>query len=74
MDARRQLDRAGWDVVMKTYRESFEKQFGDYRLEDFSFGFTGDANRGIVSIVHKGTALPGLRVVSEQNRWALDER
>ena len=71
---RRQFDRDGWDTAMRTYQEIFKKEFGDYRLEDFSFEFTGDENRGTVSIAYKGRTLPALRVINEKNEWKIDER
>lgn len=71
---RRQFDAEGWGKVMRTYQELFKKEFGDYRLEDFSFEFRGDERQGTVSIVYRGRTLPGLRVVNEQNAWKIDER
>jgi hypothetical protein len=71
---KQQFDREGWDKALRTYQDMFKKEFGDYRLQDFSFGFNGDENRGTVSVAHKGRALPGLRVVNETNEWKIDER
>ena len=71
---KQQFDREGWDKALRTYQDMFKKEFGDYRLQDFSFGFNGDDSRGTVSVAHKGRALPGLRVVNETNEWKIDER
>ena len=72
---RRQFDAEGWDRVVRTYQEVLKKEFGDdYRLEDFSFDFKGDENRGTVSVVYNGRTLPALRVVKEKNEWKIDER
>lgn len=71
---RRQFASEGWDKVMKTYQDVFQKEFGDYRPEDFSFQYRGDDNRGTVSIVYRGKTLPGLQVIKEKNEWKVDER
>ena len=71
---RRQFDSEGWDKVMRTYQEAFNKEFGDYRPADVSFQFTGDDNRGTVAIAVRGRTLPGLQVIKETNEWKIDER
>ena len=63
---RRQFDSEGWDNVMRTYQEVFNRAFGTYRPEDFSFQFKGDDNRGIVSIAYKGRTLSGLQVIKRR--------
>lgn len=71
---RKTFDEEGWDRVLKTYQEVFKKDFGDYKLEDFAFEYTGGEEEGKVSVVHKGKRLSGLRVIKEKTDWKVDER
>ena len=71
---RSRFDAEGWDKVMKTYQQVFKQEFGDYKLEDFKFEFTGDEEKGKVSVVHQGKKTPGLRVVKEKSGWKVNER
>src|SRR5687767_14738745 len=71
---RRALDEEGWDKVLKSYHESFETAFGNYKLEHFDFEYVGGEQDGKVSVVHEGKKLPGLRVIKERINWKLDER
>jgi hypothetical protein len=71
---RRRFDAEGWDNVLKTYQEAFNREFGEYTPQDFSFQFVGDENQGRVLITYRGRTLSGLRVVKEQNEWKVDER
>jgi hypothetical protein len=64
----------GWDKVMKAYQDVFKEEFGDYKLEDFTFEFEGNEQTGKVSIVRKGKKLPGLRVIKEGANWKVNER
>jgi hypothetical protein len=71
---RQRFDREGWASVLTTYQSGFKEAFGDYRLEDFAFAFTGGEDSGNVTVVHQGTKLPDLRVVKEKNEWKVNER
>ncbi|HEX5108440.1 MAG TPA: hypothetical protein VFV95_08345 [Vicinamibacterales bacterium] len=71
---RQQFEKQGWATVLMTYQDNFRQAFGDYRLEDFVFQFTGGADSGYVSIVHQGKKLPALSVVKEKNEWKVNER
>jgi len=72
---RKQFAGEGWDNVMKTYQRVFQKEFGDYTLDDFAFEFEGGEEHGTVSIVFKEKKLPGkLRVVKEKDSWKVNER
>jgi hypothetical protein len=64
----------GWDKVMKAYQNVFKEEFGDYKLENFTFEFEGNEQTGKVSIVRKGKKLPGLRVIKEGSDWKVNER
>jgi hypothetical protein len=71
---RKRFDEEGWDNVLRTYQEVFKKTFGEYRLEDFAFEYTGGQEEGRVSVVHRGQKFPGLRVIKEANEWKVNER
>ena len=71
---RGQFEKEGWDKVMAVYQGVFNKEFGDYRPEDFSFQFQGGESRGTVLISYHGRILPGLQVIKERNEWKVDER
>jgi hypothetical protein len=70
----RELEKEGWDNVMKIYQEVFKSEFGDYRPEDFSFRFQGSESVGTVLISYRGKTFPGLQVIKEGNEWRVDER
>src|SRR5262245_34562888 len=38
---RKSHEKFGWDKVMQIYQEVFQKDFGDYKLDDLSFSFEG---------------------------------
>jgi hypothetical protein len=71
---RRQFDQEGWAKVLMTYQELFRSAFGDYKLEDFSFAFTGGEDSGAVLVTFKGMVMPGLQVVREETGWKVNER
>lgn len=73
-EIRKSFDEEGWDKALKTYQKVFQKEFGDYRLEDFAFDYTGGERKGKVFVEHKGKKLPGLRVVQEPTGWKVNER
>ena len=73
-DLRKSLEKEGWDKVLKTYQKVFEKEFGDYKLEDFTFEYIGGGEEGKVFVEHKSKKLPGLRVIKEQTDWKVNER
>ena len=59
---------------MKSYQEVFKHQFGDYKLDEFTFEFEGNEKKGTVSVVHKGKKTPGLRIIKEGTDWKINER
>jgi hypothetical protein len=71
---RKRFDEEGWEKVLKIYQKAFEKEFGDYRLEDFAFEYAGGEKEGKVSISHKGRKLPGVQVIKEDTDWRVNER
>jgi len=71
---RKSLEKEGWDKVLKSYQKVFEKEFGDYKLEDFTFEYIGGGEEGQVLVEHKGKKLPGLRVIRERTDWKINER
>jgi len=71
---RRQFDQEGWANVLMRYQDVFRRVFGDYKLEDFAFAFTGGEDTGQVAITFKGQTVPGLRVVRETTDWKVNER
>ena len=72
---RTKFDVEGWGKVLKAYQEVFKEEFGDYKLEEFAFQFTGGEEEGQVSLVHNGKKLPGgVRVIKEEADWKVDER
>lgn len=63
-----------WRVGMREYKKLFAKEFGDYRIDDFEFSFSGDARKGRANVSLRGRELPGLAVVCEGSEWKLDEK
>ena len=50
------------------------KLFGDYHLNNFSFTFSGDREKGRVTLFHKGKEAFALNVIKEGEKWKIDER
>ena len=73
-EMRKSLEKEGWDNVLKNYQTGFEKEFGDYKLEDFIFEYSGSEQEGKVLIGYKEKKLPGLQVIKESTGWKLNER
>ena len=65
---------ADWPKNLDEARTNLTRMFGDYRLDDFGFSFAGGAERGRVTLSHRGTPQFDLAVVKEDGRWKLDER
>jgi hypothetical protein len=53
---------------------NMSKLFGDYQLNDFSFTFDGDSEKGKVTLSHKGLEAFPLNVIKEGDTWKVDER
>ncbi|MDP6543790.1 MAG: hypothetical protein QGH60_07335 [Phycisphaerae bacterium] len=68
------LGEMGWDKVMGTYQTVFKQEFGDYKLDEFTFEFKGDDKEGQIFVTQKGKKTPGLRVIKEGSDWKVNER
>ena len=71
---RQQFDQEGWAKVLATYQDGFRNAFGEYKLEDFRFEYTGGEDAGYVTVTHRGKTMPALRVVRERTDWKVGER
>ena len=68
--------------VLATYQKYFKKEFGDYKLEDFTFEYKsfepppgpGEEVMGMVSITRKGKKFGELRVIKENAVSKMAER
>jgi hypothetical protein len=60
--------------MIEEYRLGFDKVFGEYSLDEFSFSFVGGADVGAVILKFKDKKLPPLRVIKSGNHWKLGER
>jgi hypothetical protein len=67
------LDENGWDELLKTYQGSFNQEFGEYQIDEFSFEFAGSETEGQVSVVYNGKEFPSLYVIKEEAGWRLNE-
>jgi hypothetical protein len=67
-------DQGDWDKNFKEAQGNLKKYFGDYDLKDFTFKFTGDKEKGKLSVSHKGKEAVLLGVIKEGDEWKLDER
>jgi hypothetical protein len=63
-----------WDKNLKEAQVNMNKLFGDYQLNDFSFTFDGDSEKGKVTLSHKGLEAFPLNVIKEGDTWKVDER
>ena len=71
---KRILEEDGWNYMLKQYQEVFRDDFGDYEMDEFTFEFNGDMNKGEVFMIHKEVKNGGLRVIKEEGSWKVDER
>lgn len=71
---REDKDQGDWEKNLKEAQVNMKKLFGDYRLNDFSFTFSGDREIGKVTLVHKGKEAFPLNVIKEGEKWKVDER
>jgi hypothetical protein len=69
----KQHERTGWDEVARRYKAIFADLFGEYRLKDFSFEFTGDEEKGRVKIIHPRKTVQGVAVIKEGGKWKVNE-
>ncbi len=63
-----------WEKNLKEARVNMTKLFGDYQLNDFSFTFAGNSEKGRVTVSHKGREAFPLDVIKEGDTWKVDER
>ena len=63
-----------WEKNVKEAQVNMKKLFGDYQLNDFSFTFAGDTEKGKVTLSHKGKEAFPLNVIKEGDKWKVDER
>ena len=63
-----------WEKNLKDAQVNMKKLFGDYQLNDFSFTFAGDREKGKVTLSHKGKEAFPLDVIKEGDKWKVDER
>lgn len=68
------LEAAGWDRVLRTYRDLWEAALGpDYDVERLSFTYTGDSRWGHVLVDSATGTLPPIRVVNDGGVWRVFE-
>lgn len=65
-------DNKHWERNLKEAQEKFAKRYGDYRGEDFEFTFKGDAEQGMLTVLHPPSEPIELHVVREGDDWKLD--
>jgi len=63
-----------WKKILDSYKQVFEKEFGEYEITDFKFEFKGDVEKGKVVIIFRDEKEPDLLVVKEGNEWKVNER
>lgn len=71
---KRKFKKDRWSDLLEGYQIAFKHDFGDYEMEDFTFEFNGDKDKGEVIVFHNGVTYGGLSVVKEKESWRVDER
>ncbi len=71
---KRKFKKYRWSDLLEDYQIVFKHDFGNYEMEDFTFEFNGDKDKGEVIVFHNGVKYGGLRVVKEKESWKVDER
>ena len=68
------MEKKGWANVMKLYQDAFKEQYGEYKLEEFTFEYEGSEMKGRVAIARNGNANGKLHVIYENGVWKMNER
>ena len=71
---REDKDQGRWENNLREAQVNLKKLFGHYRLNDFSFTFSGDREKGKVTLFYKGKEAFPLNVIKEGKDWKVDER
>lgn len=71
---REDKEQGNWDKNLKEAQAGLKKLYGEYDLKEFTFTFTGDKEKGGVSITHKGKKSIDLGVIKEGKDWKIDQR
>jgi hypothetical protein len=66
-------DGTGWEEVARRYKAIYANLYGDYQLDEFSFEFTGDEEKGRIKIIHPRKTLQGIAVIKEGGKWKVNE-
>ena len=71
---RKSLDGKGWQKALEEYKNNFEKEFGDFKVEDFTIRFEAEGkDQGRLVIKLKSEDLPSLNIIKEEGAWRIDE-
>jgi hypothetical protein len=73
-EIREDKSQGDWQKNLKEAQVNMKRLFGVYQLDDFSFTFDGDREKGKVTLSHKGKEAFPLNVIKEGNEWKVDER
>jgi hypothetical protein len=73
-EIREDKSQGDWQKNLKEAQVNMKRLFGVYQLDDFSFTFDGNREKGKVTLSHKGKEAFPLNVIKEGNEWKVDER
>jgi hypothetical protein len=59
--------------MLERYKSGFTRTFGEYKVDEFLFGFIGNAASGWVTVKFKDKEVPPIAVVQSGGEWKLDE-
>jgi hypothetical protein len=71
---REDTDQGDWEKNLKEAQVNMKRVFGDYHLNDFSFMFSGDREKGKVTLFQNGKEAFPLNVIKEGDKWKVDVR
>ena len=60
--------------MLDNYKGGFDRTFGEYSLDEFSYAFVGDAEAGAVTVKFKDKNIPPLKVIKSGKVWKLGEK
>jgi hypothetical protein len=63
-----------WSKNLQAAQATLREKFGDYQLNDFTFSFEGDDQKGKLGTSYKVKQQFVIAVVKEEGYWRLDER
>ena len=67
-------EQANWEKKLKEARDNVKRLLGNHKIDELTFTFTENKEDGEVSTVSKVKVLFTLKVISEGDKWKIEQR